>query len=115
MDERRQSIRVPTPVLIEFPNPTTMKTERSYSQDVSETGLRFPTTLKLAVGQQMVLTIQLPFSNTVMHTTGEVQWIKETSRLGDPQYEVGVKFIWIEDPDRRHLARHLTNFFPRRV
>ena len=115
MDERRQHVRVPTPVLIEFPNPTTMKTERSYSQDVSESGFRFPTMVKLSVGQQLVFTIELPFSKTTMHTTGEVQWIKETARIGDPQYEVGIKLIWIEDPDRRQLALHLTKFFPRRV
>ena len=72
MQERRQHVRVPTPVMVEFPNPSTMKTERSYSQDVSESGLRFPTAIKLQVGQQLVFTIELPFSQTTMHATGEV-------------------------------------------
>ena len=115
MQERRQHVRVPTPVLIEFPNPSTMKTERSYSQDVSESGLRFPTTGKLQVGQQLALAIEMPFTNSTMHATGEVQWVRETSRLGAPQYEIGVRFLWIEDPDRQRLSRHLGNFFPRRM
>ena len=115
MQERRRHIRVETPVLVEFPNPETMKTERSFTQDVSETGLCFPTPVKLQVGQELPLTLELPFHNSTMHATGEILWIRETSRLGAPQYEVGVRFRWIEDPDRQRLTRHLTTFFPGRV
>lgn len=115
MQERRHYIRVITPVLVEFPNPTTMKTERSFTQDVSESGMRFPTTVKLQVGQRLALAIELPFNNTTMHATGEVLWIREVSRLGAPQYDIGVRFVWIEDPDRQRFSRHLAAFFPRRV
>ena len=115
MQERRRFIRATTPVLVEFPNPATMKTERSYSQDVSESGMRFPTLVKLQVGQQLALSIELPFSNTTMHATGEVLWVREIARQGAPQYEIGTRFLWIEDPDRQQLARHLSTFFPRRV
>ena len=115
MQERRQHIRIETPVLVEFPHPETMKTERSFSQDVSESGLRFPTTVKLHVGQEVPLTLELPFHDATMHTTAEVQWVRETSRFGEPQYEVGLRFRWIEDPDRQRLIRHLAHLFPRRV
>ena len=115
MQERRQHVRIETPVLIEFPNPSTMKTERSFTQDVSESGLRFPTEVKLQIGQELPLTLALPFDNTQMHATGEVLWIREVSRLGAPQYDVGVRFRWIEDPDRQRLTRHLSGLFPRRV
>ena len=115
MQERRRHIRVDTPVLVEFPNPETMKTERSFTQDVSDTGMRFPTAVKLQVGQQLALTLGLPFNNSVMHATGEIVWIREVSRLGAPQYDIGVRFQWIEDPDRQRLTRHLTTFFPRRT
>lgn len=101
--------------MVEFPNPATMKTERSFTQDVSETGLRFPTTVKLSVGQQLPLALQMPFSNATMHATGEVMWIREVARLGEIQYEVGVRFRWIEDPDRQRLNRHLLDLFRRRV
>ena len=115
MYEQRRHVRMETPVLIEFPTPGTMKTERSYTQDVSESGMRFPTPVRLQIGQELPLTLQLPFHNASMQATGEVQWIRETSRLGAPQYEVGVRFRWIEDPDRQRLVRHLSGLFPRRV
>jgi len=115
MQERRRHIRVETPVLVEFPNPETMKTERSFTQDVSETGMRFPTAVKLQVGQQLALTLELPFHDATMHATGDVVWIREVARLGAPQYDVGVRFRWIEDPDRHRLLRHLATFSPRRT
>lgn len=115
MQERRRHIRVDTPVLIEFPNPLTLKTERSFTQDVSESGMRFPTAIPLAVGQELPLTLELPFHDATMQATGEVVWIRETCRLGAPQYDVGVRFRWIEDPDRQRLVRHLARFVRLRV
>ena len=115
MQEQRRHIRVQSPVLLEFPNPATMKTERSFTQDVSESGARFPTTVKLSVGQELPIRLALPFHDGPMHATGEVMWVREISRLGAPQYEVGVRFRWIEDPDRQRLSRHLSTLFPRRV
>ncbi len=115
MQERRHHIRMETPVLIEFPNPGTMTTERSYSQDLSESGLRFPSAVRLQVGQELPVTLALPYQEPPLHTTGEVQWVREISRLGAPQYEVGVRFRWVEDPDQQRLARYLSSLFPRRV
>ncbi|MBI3996820.1 MAG: PilZ domain-containing protein [Candidatus Omnitrophica bacterium] len=115
MQERRRHIRIQTPVLVEFPNPETMKTERSFTQDVSESGMRFPSAVKLSVGQELAMTLELPFRDATMNTTGEVVWIREVSRLGAPQYEVGVRFRWIQDPDRQRLVRHLANLFGPRV
>ena len=115
MQERRRHIRVETPILVEFPNPETMKTERSFTQDVSESGMRFPTGIRLQIGQEVPLTMELPFRDATMHATGEVLWIREVSRHGAPHYDVGVRFRWIEDPDRQRLARHLTGIFSQRV
>ncbi len=92
-----------------------MKTERSFTQDVSESGMRFPTAVKLQIGQQLALSVELPFYNVTMHATGEVLWIREVSRLGAPQYEIGVRFRWIEDPDRQQFVRHLGTLFPGRL
>ena len=107
MEERRQHVRFKTPVLIEFPNPATSKTERSFTQDLSESGLRFPTTAKLQIGQALALSLALPLNEASFRTTGEVVWIREVARLGATQYDVGVRFRWIEDPDRQRLTRHL--------
>ena len=115
MHEKRKFIRLNTPVMVEFPNPETMKTERSFTQDISETGMRFPTMVRLQLGQEVPVTLGLPFYNTIMHATGEVIWLREVSRLGVPQYEVGMGFRWIEDQDRQRLTRHLASLFAGRL
>jgi len=115
MLERRHHLRIETPILVAFPNPGTMKTERSFTQDVSETGMRFPTSVKLSIGQELPLTLQLPFSDAAVQSTGEVVWIREISRLGGAHYDIGVRFRWIEDPDRQRLTRHLAGLLPTRV
>lgn len=115
MQERRSFVRVATPILIEFPNPISMKTERSFTQDVSETGLRFPTPVKLQIGQELALALELPYNGSTFHATGEVLWVREISRFGTPQYDIGVRFRWVEDPDRQRLARHLADCLSRRV
>ena len=105
MQERRGQIRVNVPVLVEFPQPGTYKTERSFTQDISDTGLRFPTTAKLSIGQELALTLRLPYADSPMQATGEVVWIREVARHGDTQYDVGLRFRWIEDPDQQRLNR----------
>ena len=115
MQEQRRYIRVESPVVVEFPNPVTMKTERSFTQDISEGGMRFPTAVKLQVGEELPLALELPFHNATLHATGEILWIREISRLGGPHYEVGVRFRWIEDPDRQRLAHHLAAVFRTRT
>ncbi len=115
MQERRQYVRITTPVLIEFPNPATWTTERSFTHDISEGGLRFPTDVKLQVGQELVLTLELPFKDTTFHATGEIVWIREIARLGGVQYDVGIRFKWMDDPDHQRLNRFLHAFLPSRI
>jgi hypothetical protein len=115
MQEQRRYIRLQTQILIEFPNPSTMKTERSFTQDVSESGIRFPTAVPLQIGQQLPLTLHLPYPDTTFQATAEIVWIRQVSRLGGPQYDVGVQFCWIQDPDRQRLVRHLSHLFQHRA
>ena len=115
MQERRGHVRLNSPVLIQFPNPATLKTEQSFTHDVSETGLRFPTTVKLQVGQELALTLEVPFERSAFHATGDVVWIREIARLGATQYDIGVRFRWIEDPDRNRLERHLHTLLSTKV
>jgi c-di-GMP-binding flagellar brake protein YcgR len=115
MYERREYVRLHVPVLIEFPNPSTWKTERSFTHDISTTGLRFPTAVTLQVGQELAMTLELPFQDSTFHATAEVVWIREIAKLGATQYDVGVRFRWLEDPDRQRLLRHLQTFWPVKV
>lgn len=110
MQERRSFVRFSIPVLVEFPHPETCSTERSFTKDVSTTGLRFPTAVQLQVGRELALTMELPFQSAPFHATGEVVWIREIARLGATQYEVGLSFRWMEENDRKRLANFLHNF-----
>ncbi len=102
--ERRQYGRAKSPVLIEFGQGSAI--ERSFTYDISEGGLRFPTTAELRVGQELVLTLDLPQQERCQ-ATAQVVWIRELAKIGATQYDVGVRFRWMEDPDRQRLRRHL--------
>ena len=115
MHERREQVRLQVPVLIEYPHPETWKTERSFTHDISLTGIRFPTEVKFQVGQELLLTLELPFEYTTFQATGEIVWIREIARLGATQYDVGVRFRWMEDLSRQRLDRTLRSFWPAKV
>ena len=51
--ERRQSLRLKIPVIVEFVSPETSKQERSFTQDLNADGLRFPTAARLIIGQEL--------------------------------------------------------------
>ncbi|OGX49638.1 MAG: hypothetical protein A3G88_02825 [Omnitrophica WOR_2 bacterium RIFCSPLOWO2_12_FULL_63_16] len=102
-------------MLIEFPDPLTLKTAQSFTQDISVGGVRFPTDVRLQMGHALALTLHLPFHNARFHATGEVVWLREIARLGSTQYEVGARFVWIDDPDRQRLTRHLQSVLSSKV
>ena len=93
--------------MVEFMDPSSRETERSFTRDVSEEGMRFPTTVKLAVGQEVNFLLQLPAEQTTVQTHAQVIWVREISRRMSPQYEVGVRFRWKKDPSRDQLVRYI--------
>ncbi|MBI2094289.1 MAG: PilZ domain-containing protein [Candidatus Omnitrophica bacterium] len=113
MQERRKFERVFTPVVVEFEDPRSRRKERSFTQDISEAGMRFPTTILLQIGQELNLSLTLSHEDASFAATGRVVWIREISRIGSTQYEVGVQFHWVEDPDRQRLAAHLSTILQR--
>ena len=115
MQERREHVRFKAPVLIEFPHPGTMKTERSFTLDISATGLRFPTVVPFTVQQEVPLTMHLPFANATFNATGTVVWVREIARHGATQYEVGLRFHWMDDPDRQKLLHYFEGLITSRV
>lgn len=108
-DERRLYPRMESPVLVEFAHPATKQPERSYTQDVSRGGMCFPTSVRLQVGQELPIRIEVPARKVDLHTLAHVVWVREIAHVGVPQYEVGVQFRWAEDPDRALFEQHLSS------
>ena len=106
--ERRQALRLKIPVLVEFINPADAKPERSFTHDLNGAGVRFPTSAKLNIGHELALTIEMA-PQVAFQVTARVVWIREIAHLGQTQYEVGMRFCWIEDPDRQRLNAFLLN------
>jgi len=108
MLERREHRRLQAPVLVEFIDPYTSKPERSFTYDISVSGMRFPTEVKFQVGQEVPFALDLPSERLPFRATGQVIWIREVARLGATQYDVGVRFRWVEDPDLQRLDSFLS-------
>lgn len=107
MLERRAHIRLQSAALVEFIDPATSTPERSFTHDLSVSGMRFPTTVKFQVGQEILFALELSSGHPPFRAQGEVIWIREVARLGTTQYDVGVRFRWMEDPDLQRLSQFL--------
>jgi c-di-GMP-binding flagellar brake protein YcgR len=107
MQERREHVRMQAAVLVEFVDPATSQPERSFTRDLSLTGMRFPTAVKFQVGQEVPFMLDLPSPQAPFHATGRIVWIREIARAGEAQYEVGARFHWVEDPDQQRLGSFL--------
>jgi len=77
---------------------------QSVSRDISVAGIRFPSIEQLRGGSFLEMTLELSSDQAPIHAQGEVKWLREFSRIGAPQFEVGVEFIDMSDADRRRLT-----------
>jgi len=112
--ERREFPRLRAPVLIEFDHPTTAQREHSFTQDVSESGLRFPTAAELRIGQELTLDLLVP-EQPAIRASGQVVWIRQIADIGQTQYDVGMRFRWSEQATRERLGRFVQNLMSRRM
>jgi len=102
--EKRRYPRCPAPVLVRchvVEEPTV--SVQTISRDISAAGIRFPAVEQLRGGALLELTIELSPDQAPIHAQGEVKWMREFSRIGAPQFEVGVEFIEMSAVDRKRL------------
>ena len=117
--ERRRYPRAPAPVLVRcHPIEEAEFQVQSISRDISVSGIRFPATEQLRGGSLLELTIELLPDQPPIHAQGEIKWLREFSRIGAPQFEVGVEFTDMSADDRHRLkiycARWLKSGAPQR-
>ncbi len=107
MKERRKFVRVDTPVLIEYKNPKTRKTERSFTSDVSQKGMRFPSNVSFKIGDTLKMELGMPPHEEMMGVNGHIVWVREIAQYTISQYEIGITFEWEEKHDAHALAQYL--------
>ena len=105
--EKRRFPRCPAPVLVRCHDIEDAERHiQTISRDVSVAGIRFPATEQLRGGSILDLTIELSPDQAPIHAQGEVKWLREFSRIGAPQFEVGVEFTDMSEPDRQRLKAY---------
>lgn len=107
MQERREQVRLQAAVLVEFTDPSTSEPQRSFTHDLSLSGMRFPTSVQFQLGQEVPFTLDMASPQPAFHATGRIVWVREVAQAGGAHYEVGVRFHWVEDPDQQRLDSFL--------
>lgn len=107
MKERRKFVRVDTPILIEYKHPKTRKTERSFTHDVSQKGMRFPSNVAFNSGDTLRLELGMPPHEEMMGVKAHVVWVREIAQYTISQFEIGVTFEWEERHNQMSLAKYL--------
>jgi len=109
--ERRRYPRCPAPIMVRcHPIEEGAFHVQSISRDISTAGIRFPSVEQLRVGSLLELTIQLTPDQAAIQAQGEIKWLREFSRIGGPQFEVGVEFTDMSDADRQRLQAFCTRW-----
>ena len=105
--EQRRYPRCPAPVLVRCHTIEERSVQiQSISRDLSVSGIRFPALEQIRGGALLELTIELSPDQPPIHAQGEVKWLREFSRIGKPQFEVGVAFTDMADADRQRLSAY---------
>ena len=102
--DKRRYPRCPAPVMVRcHPIEEAGFHVQSISRDISVAGIRFPAVEQLRGGSLLELTIGLSSDQPPIQAQGEVKWLREFSRIGAPQFEIGVEFTDMSSADRRRL------------
>ena len=102
MAEKRQFIRHPTGVPIEFSvDPDALPSERGRGHDLGVGGLSFEADHCPEKG--MILEIRIPLVDPVFETHGRVAWC----RSRDGHYEIGVQFLDASDAFRARMVEQV--------
>ena len=105
--ERRRYPRCPAPIIVRcHPIDEEGFQVQSISRDVSVSGIRFPAVEQFRGGSLIELTVELSPDQPPIHAQGVVKWLREFSRIGAPQFEVGVEFTDMSADDRRRLKHY---------
>lgn len=109
--ERRQSIRASSRLVVIFKNLKTGKVRRALTKDISASGMRLITEELLESGTPLDIEVKLPDRDTPMAFTAEVIWSQPVGEprksYQNPTAETGVKFVRIDAKDQTLLNQYV--------
>lgn len=105
--EKREFARIYKQAAISYSLLPSHKAQRKITADLSAGGLRFISDFFLPLHSSVKLEINLPQAQKPINAIAEVMWIK--SVFGDERYEVGVKFLQIDNDAAELIRKYLEN------
>ena len=115
MKERRQFVRLDINVVINWNKGDAIPDQTAsvdLTKNISVGGICLIAYEKVAVGDVLDLTIDLPTRNTVS-AKGKVMWVNEFELVGSEstqRYDVGVQFIQVREQDMQEISKFIFKF-----
>lgn len=109
-EEKRNFNRVSTKVIVhcrkDVENSFAPDYFLSFTKDISNQGARLVVPKEIKPGEHFIATLELPTSFIPVLTFSEAMWASkrgEGANIQEPQEEVGIKFLKMDQPDAEKL------------
>ncbi len=113
--EQRQFIRLDMRLTVAYKILGTTKLGKTLTEDIGAGGVRFLAEHTLEPGTRLEIVLHLPKPDLPIEFTGEVVWSKPVESGGaavSGMTEVGLRFLNIEEKDRRLILQYGTMYGP---
>lgn len=107
MEEKRKFMRFSTSVDVKYRVLERAIEGSSLSRDFSREGIGFTGNRSMPSGANLELEINIPGEIAPIFATGEVVWVKESSKGGE--FDIGVKLVKMDSFDRSRLLEYAYN------
>jgi c-di-GMP-binding flagellar brake protein YcgR len=105
LEEKRKYLRLNNALEIEFAAPDSDKRYTATTKDISAVGIKFSTPQRLSEGSSLDITMKLPNSQSAVHASGRVAWLKKGP--DDKAFDVGIEFLVIEEDNKNTFLKYL--------
>ena len=106
--ERRNYIRLKTPVPIAYTVLSTGVTQGSFTKDISAEGLRFESSSKnIEKSNILDMKLEIDGARNPVHVKARVVWKKKLGIEDNTPYDIGVEFVEIEEDNKNTFLKFL--------
>lgn len=105
--ERRGSERINSLVAVKYASESGEIKGDSFTEDINESGIGFPTSGKIPPGTKLNLEISLEKgSKKEIHAAGTVIWSRRNTQHWKSRYSAGLKLLDIDGEDKNRLLEY---------